>query len=239
VDITRRQEKLLQEVAVLERVQRTMLLTRWVEIKQKSSSLKQQDRELVRRFRSVNDVNRSTEGTHSPRTLSSRAINNKSEDTMSIIDAAEEAARDWDWFAVDPQGRLGHFTTAGMRPLPKTVKQDREAALKLIDYFFEKAPKSVPHTVCPEVEKEAGGWKNDSARDWYLKDFILMASAGLFSHNTHVSGPSEDYFTVACPTIPLLIDQLPPEIRDLVKRIESPFSFAESVHIPAAATRDW
>jgi hypothetical protein len=158
---------------------------------------------------------------------------------MSIIDAAEEAARDWDWFAADPQDGLGHFTTAGMRSLPKTVKQDREAALKLIDYFFEEAPKSIPYAVCPEVEKEAGRWANDSARDWYLKDFILMASAGLFSYNTHLSGPNEDYFMVAFPTVPVLLDQLPPEVRELVRRTKSPFSFAESVHIPEVATRDW
>ena len=53
-----------------------------------------------------------------------------------IIDQQEEFTRDWDWYAVDQDGHVGHFTTAGFRALPKSVRQDREAAEALSGYFF-------------------------------------------------------------------------------------------------------
>jgi hypothetical protein len=158
---------------------------------------------------------------------------------VQAIDAIEEADRDWDWFAVDPEGKLGHFTTAGMRVLPKTVKQDKEAALRLIDYFFEEAPKSVAYTVRAEAERDAGGWGDDSARSRYLKDFVRMASAGLFSYDTQTLDPNGDYFLVASPVEPLLIDQLPHDIRYLAERTKSPFRFSGLSHISAAGTRGW
>jgi hypothetical protein len=57
-----------------------------------------------------------------------------------IIDEQEEFTRDWDWYAVDQDGHIGHFTSAGMRVLPKSVKQDRETTEIVARYFFEQAP---------------------------------------------------------------------------------------------------
>lgn len=153
------------------------------------------------------------------------------------IDLSEEFTTDWDWFAVDAEGRIGHFTTAGMRSLPRTVKQDKEATLALIDYFG-KAPKSIPYVVRPEAKRDADGWPNDAARSWYLRDFIQMASAGLFSYDTYTDGRS-DYFLVAFPISPLRVDQLPLEIRDLVIRVKSPLAFSKSTYISEVDTRDW
>lgn len=158
---------------------------------------------------------------------------------MTAIDAIEERDRDWDWFAVDPQGKIGHFTTAGIRELPKTVKQDEEAALKLIHYFFETAQKTVAYTVRPEVQNDAGARKDESARNRYLQDFVAMASAGLFSYDTNTSGPNKAYFLVASPADPLHIDRLPTDIRELVRRTRSPFTFMSSEHIAATDTSNW
>jgi hypothetical protein len=156
-----------------------------------------------------------------------------------MISPIEESDRDWDWFAVDPAGAVGHFTTAGMRVLPKTVRQDKEAALHLIDYFFEKAPKSRPHIVRTEAEIDSGGWPDDLARSQYLKDFSTMASAGVFSYDMPTSGRKQDYFLVAYPQSPLHISELPPEIRELVMRTRSPSPFAESPYIAELDTRNW
>jgi hypothetical protein len=158
---------------------------------------------------------------------------------MTVIDSTEAATRDWDWFASDPDGAIGHFTTAGIRPLPKTVKQDRDAALRLIKYFFEEAARAVPHKVRPEAERDSGGWRDESVRSRYLKDFVKMASAGLFSYNTPVSGRNTNYFLVAFPEQPLRADQLPPEIRDLVARTKSPYLFAKTAYISDRDTSDW
>jgi hypothetical protein len=31
---------------------------------------------------------------------------------MAEIDRSEEFTRDWDWYACDEEGRIGHFTSA-------------------------------------------------------------------------------------------------------------------------------
>jgi hypothetical protein len=54
------------------------------------------------------------------------------------IDSIEEFERDRDWFAVDPDGMIGQFTTAGMRPLAKTVKQDRMRQCGLIARLYKR-----------------------------------------------------------------------------------------------------
>ncbi|HLJ88967.1 MAG TPA: hypothetical protein VKZ53_19260 [Candidatus Angelobacter sp.] len=155
------------------------------------------------------------------------------------INEIEEFTRDWDWFAVDPEGRIAHFTTAGQRALPRSVKQDQEAALKLIDYFFQETPRGAPYTVRAEAEGGAGRWADDQARSLYLKDFVAMASAGLFSYNADISGATKNYFQVAFPKEPLYIDQLPSFIYGLVGRTRSPFLFSESAYIFEIDTHNW
>ena len=58
---------------------------------------------------------------------------------LTAIDNNQEFARDWDWYAVDPDGNIGHFTTAGLRPLPESVKQDLEGTEALDEHFQERA----------------------------------------------------------------------------------------------------
>ena len=57
-----------------------------------------------------------------------------------IIDKEQEFSRDWDWYALDQDERIGHFTSAGLRALPNSVKKDREATEMIARYFFEQAP---------------------------------------------------------------------------------------------------
>jgi hypothetical protein len=125
-----------------------------------------------------------------------------------------------------------------MRRLPKTVEQDRDAALRLIHYFDMEAPKSLPYIVRAGVEVDAGGWKDESARSWYLTSFVNMASTGLFSYDTFLSGPGK-YYLVAFPERPIHINQLPLEIRDLAIRTKSPYPFAKTTYISEEETQEW
>ena len=157
---------------------------------------------------------------------------------MMSISSIEESDRDWDWYASDPDAMVGHFTTAGIRGLPRTVRQDREAAFRLIHYFDVEAPKSAAYVVRPEVEMDVGGWKDAKARSWYLSSFEDMASKGLFSYDTFLSGPDE-YHLVAFAQVPLHISELPPDIRELVKRTKSPHRFAKFPYLSGADTLNW
>jgi hypothetical protein len=157
---------------------------------------------------------------------------------MTAISADEQHDRDWDWYATDRGGMIGHFTTAGIRALPKTVQFDRDAALFLIQYFDVEAPKSSAYVVRPGVEADAGGWKNESDREQQLRSFVDMAAVGLFSYDTFTYGPDQ-YYLVALPNKPLHIDELPFEIRRLVARTRSMRLFTETIYIAEAETLDW
>jgi hypothetical protein len=66
--------------------------------------------------------------------------------------------RDWDWYAVDEFGVVGHFTTAGFRKLPAVIKGDFEAGEKCIHYFDEAQVRSA-YSVSGDLEKEVGAFK--------------------------------------------------------------------------------
>jgi hypothetical protein len=158
---------------------------------------------------------------------------------MTEITTVDEVTRDWDWFAVDTSGAVGHFTTAGMRKLPSSVKADNEAALRLIEYFDQEAPKRFDYVVQVQAEIDAGALKDIRDHNWYLRSFAAMASAGLFSYDTHTEGRMTDYFLVAYPKSPIRVDQLPSEVRDLVQRTKSTCLFSKSLHISEAETTLW
>jgi hypothetical protein len=158
---------------------------------------------------------------------------------MTEINLVEEFDRDWDWFAICTNSMIGHFTTAGIRALPKSVRRDRKSTLRLIKYFFEEAPHTGSYIVHPDLEKKLGGWRGESDRNRYLRSFLKTASTGLFSYDTQTSGSNTDYFLVAIPQNPLRINDLPPEIHNLLVRTQSTYAFDRTADIASADTTDW
>jgi hypothetical protein len=152
----------------------------------------------------------------------------------------EEFSKDWDWFAADLEDHIGHFTSAGMRRLPRSVKDNASAAELVANFFGTVAPKSSTYFIRDDVEADAGGWKTEGARDWYLKSFAEMASKGMFSYNTQLGySPDTKYYLVATPDRPLLLVELPPEIRKIVARTRAPISFQRTNDLPEDETLDW
>lgn len=159
---------------------------------------------------------------------------------MTEIDTSEEFTRDWDWYACDETGNIGHFTTAGLRALPPTVKQDREATERLTQYFLGEANESCGYSIRAEAEADAGGWQKPGARDRFLKSFAEVARKGVFSYNTEMlHGREAKYYLVLIPECPLRVPDLPPEIRKVVSRIIAPLSFVTAEYIPEADTLVW
>ena len=156
-----------------------------------------------------------------------------------IVDQQEEFTRDWDWYALDQDGHLGHFTTAGLRALPISVKQDREAAESLTEYFFRVAPVQGNFSVRPEAETDCGGWKKQG-RERYLRDFVFMASKGLFSFDTEVNhGDNTRYFLVVAPKRPLRLSELPSTIQLVVSRTFAQLRLVDSTYIASRETESW
>ena len=159
---------------------------------------------------------------------------------MKEIDTAEEFTRDWDWYASDKEGNIGHFTSAGLRALPRSVKQDRKAAERLTQYFFNEARDLCGYSVRSAAEADAGGWKNPDAGDRFLKSFVEMARKGAFSYNTEmVHGHEARYYLVTKPKRPLRLGDLPPEVAKMVSKIRASLSFGIVEYISEAETLRW
>ena len=157
---------------------------------------------------------------------------------MPSIDESEEFSRDWDWYAVDQDGNIGHFTTAGLRPLPETVRDDRDAAEKLIQHFEEAQP-STTYEVREAAARDAGGW-GSAGRERFIHSFAEMSSRGLFSYNTQMAhGPEAAYYLVTRPHQPLTVESVPEEIRVLLMRTRAPFRFGQTEYFLESETLKW
>jgi hypothetical protein len=152
----------------------------------------------------------------------------------------EEFTRDWDWFAVDPLGQIGHFTTAGFRRLPTAVKDDFEGAEACIRYFEGEAQTRSGYFVREDLERLVGSFDGPDQRERYLRSFVNMAQKGLFSFDTKpLTNELGQYLLVARPKIPLNFDELPAQIADLLRRVKSSVPFHISLTIEESVTYGW
>jgi hypothetical protein len=155
-----------------------------------------------------------------------------------IIDEEAEAAIDWDWYAVDEEGHVGHFTSAGMRKLPRSVKRDQEVTDRIRCYFFQQAPVIGSWSVRAEAEVDCGGWARQGS-ERYLQDFAHMASKGLFSFDTETRTEKGRYFLVAIPERILRVTELPADIGHLVLQTHAPLRFLDCAYIDSRETEAW
>lgn len=116
---------------------------------------------------------------------------------------------EFDWFAVDSVGHVGHFSTAGFGPVPLPVldRLDPVGA----DELWSLGERLLE---LPEVG-EATGHLPGRIDDW-----LELARRGLFGFDwQHWSGP---YRRAATPSIPLVVAALPTDLQRLVRLIEWP-----------------
>ena len=59
----------------------------------------------------------------------------------------KQAGTDFDWFGIDEEGFIGHFTTAGFKRLPSSVAHCAEDLKRISDYFEHIAPVRGSHNV--------------------------------------------------------------------------------------------
>jgi len=135
-----------------------------------------------------------------------------------IIPKNEQEARDYDWFGVDGDGHVAHFTTAGCKYLPGSIGNSAEDLQRVTDYFDNEAPVLGAHKVDLESLAAFRGYSGEpDAR--YLASFVAMADKGLFSYDieTYVR-PGIAYSRVAIPLCPIGLPQLPDDVRAIVER---------------------
>jgi hypothetical protein len=153
------------------------------------------------------------------------------------ISEQEQKESDFDWFCLDLDGEVGHFTTAGFKRLPKTVTESKEELALLANFFLNVAPCYSEHIVDPELSVAIPEPQNRADR--YLKSFVSMADKGLYSYDIASYIRSDDsYFRVAIPARPLHGSELPPEIRHILGRTVLPTRLRQHSRIAYLSTLD-
>ena len=98
--------------------------------------------------------------------------------------------REFDWFAVDADGNIGHFSTAGFGPVPTCVLE-RFAEADALSEDFLRLP----------VTGEADGHLSGNIAEW-----LEMARRGLYSFDWNHSG---QYRRAATPRVATHISAIP------------------------------
>ncbi|MBJ6110073.1 hypothetical protein JAO73_13705 [Hymenobacter sp. BT523] len=137
-----------------------------------------------------------------------------------VISDIDQEVFDYDWFAVDTDGHVLHFASAG-GVLPASVAASNEALTMLQEYFnrLPETPEANKVQVVANVSKEKGV-QYDS--------FVNYARRGLFSFDKTRLGARLDacYHLIARPQHELMLADLPTEVAAIISQTRWPFSVA-------------
>jgi hypothetical protein len=155
---------------------------------------------------------------------------------MTAFTEDEQWDSDLDWFAIDRDGKIGHFTSVGWRLLPPSIASSKENLGKIFDYFDQMEIKN-GYLVCPNLQTHLAKLSIDTF-DKYVRSFAEMSSRGLYSYDSYdYSHDNRPYFRVTIPKSELRLDDLPQDIKDILENLGmNEISFAEDSVIPEELT---
>ena len=109
---------------------------------------------------------------------------------------------EFDWFAVDADGCIGHFSSAGFGPVPVQLLQNLPACELALDAM----------QALPTIGSAVGHLSGD------ISDWLAMAARGCHSFDwQHWSGP---YLRAATPGVSINCRDLPADLVDLLRLVE-------------------
>jgi hypothetical protein len=115
---------------------------------------------------------------------------------------------EYDWLAVDAEGFVALFSTAGAGFAPDELLRDPEAFDAAIDAILEMPARSAAECDRDLPTGYANTWK-------------LVAERGLFAFDSHPSGGGP-YRVIARPHVPIRATDLPPLASSVAGRIVLP-----------------
>jgi hypothetical protein len=117
---------------------------------------------------------------------------------------------DIDWFAIDRNGEVAHFTTGVFGILPMFDDVLESQLDQIADFFFEKE-KNGEAIISPGALEDVTLPHHDhNAQSMYLKDYQEMAEKGLYSYAWRDS--CNLYKLICYPTSPLNLRHIPSSI---------------------------
>jgi len=108
---------------------------------------------------------------------------------------------EFDWFAIDAEGLVGHFATAGEGSVPKIVLEHIAEAESLAEELLR----------LPVIGKATGHLPGN------ITDWLEMASRGLYSFDWQHSNGA--YRLAATPSSELQIVVLPESLQEVLSRV--------------------
>jgi hypothetical protein len=135
------------------------------------------------------------------------------------IESEDLEGLDLAWFALDKMGQIAHFKTAGRGPVPKNLlKKDID---RLLQFFYEEAEKISDVLESQDWFRHARIKPRDKEKKVrYLSSFLKMAQRGLYSYDGPYFWDAPClYFRIVIPKRPLLVNDLPDEIKNIMKKI--------------------
>jgi hypothetical protein len=133
------------------------------------------------------------------------------------------------WYALDENGAVGMFTSAGPGPIPAAVFRDLDTHLALVDYL-DRLPVRGSHEVLIRYPR--------------MSDYTRAANRGLFAFDYvyDYENPADGgYRLVARPTEPLPVDSLLGWARDRFEgiRLATTFASSESLILRPTSKLQW
>ena len=117
---------------------------------------------------------------------------------------------DFEWFAADTEGRVAFLTSGGFGPVPLAVFQSRPA-YEAVRACLLGQPSGQPPESC---------WAAGARRGLYTYDWDARQGQPM---------PRRPYRRQACPTVPILLIELPDAVRAWLERVRfTGLSFATS-----------
>ncbi len=130
---------------------------------------------------------------------------------MSRIEARACCAIDMEWYAVDRKGQVAVFCSAGKGNLPEFVCADEERADSLIE-LFERLEKRTDAVL---IHTGMGLEFRRVARDFSERGLFYFDSDDASEEG--IAHLHDFYTRISDPTVPLLLSQLPENIRALLE----------------------
>ena len=126
---------------------------------------------------------------------------------------------DFSWFCYDGLGMIGELVT-GYGPIPAQVFDDKSSYGRVLDYFSE-----LPDTSSSELSNSTKARARRGRSDFTL--FLNRSRKGLFVYD--YKGHHGPYERISIPRVPLLIAQLPDDVRRELVEIPNVLSEDETI----------
>jgi hypothetical protein len=151
------------------------------------------------------------------------------------ISAIDQEVSDYDWFAIDSKGNIGHFASNG-GILPESIAASAEDLQLIVDHFkssqartgFRLAPTfSYP----PDI-------KSAEQKKIFVSSFVAYSECGLYSFDRYEPNyrgdlSKQNYIPVSQPNNPILVNQLPETIQIILSKVicNCNFHFAKTIDL--------